>query len=165
MPGRTLATSPRCGGIMQRLDKDEYGMAIARAVALRSTCPRRAVGAVLMKDGRIISTGYNGAPPGMKPCLDRGSCLMFEGHCINTIHGEMNALLRARETGDTLITTDQPCLPCLKACLSHNRDIKIVYWRKYEDPARDHFMVNHAIMMQGLREVHNKKIEEFLRNA
>lgn len=125
-----------------------YFMMLALAAAQRSTCPRRSVGAVLTKAGRVISTGYNGAPPKMSDCLDDG-CLMYADsdreRCINTIHAELNALIHAKEVGDLLVTTDQPCINCLKAALSHNPEIQIVYLHPYADAARDHFVSFHQL--------------------
>lgn len=130
-----------------KTDKIGYFLILAASAARRATCPRLAVGAVLIKEGRIISTGYNGAPAGFKECLDDG-CLMFESvndraRCVNSIHAEINCLIRAREQGDTIVCTDQPCLNCLKAILSHNPDIEIYYAKPYNDSARDMFLAFH----------------------
>lgn len=147
---------------MERLSKTEYALVLARAAALRSTCPRRQVGAVLLKEGRIISTGYNGAPPGQVDCLE-GGCLMFDGHCINTIHAEQNALLRARETGDVLVSTDQPCLSCLKAALSHNPGIHIYAWRPYIDDARTRFIRHHDLQsLFSFTEFQLSKVNDYI---
>ena len=72
---------------------DDYFMAIARIVATRATCDRVRIGAVLVKNKRIISTGYNGAPPGLPDCDEVGH-LMEEGHCIRTLHSEENTILQ-----------------------------------------------------------------------
>lgn len=127
----------------KRIGLDSYFSLISHAVALRSTCGRRKVGAVLVKEGRIISTGYNGAPPGMQHCSDSG-CVKHGENCVNTIHAETNCIIRAREQGDTLYCTDKPCLSCLKAAISHNPKIRIVYCRDYEDPARETFLNAHG---------------------
>lgn len=98
---------------------DDYFMAIARIVAMRSNCDRLAAGAVLVKNNRIISTGYNGAPPGLPHCDEVGH-LMEEGHCVRTIHGEHNVLLQvarlqgASTEGATLYTKYAPCMHCAK---------------------------------------------------
>jgi len=98
---------------------DEYFMAIARIVATRGTCDRLRAGAVLVKQKRIISTGYNGAPPGLPHCDEIGH-LMEEGHCIRTIHAEHNAILQAAVVsgasteGTTLYLKFSPCLHCSK---------------------------------------------------
>lgn len=107
---------------------DEWGLALARAVALRADCSRRQVGAVLITgDHRVAATGYNGAPSGMPGCLTHGACPRGrsnvepgssydtgEGSCI-ALHAEQNALLRASWydlKGSTLYVTDEPCEGC-----------------------------------------------------
>ena len=77
---------------------DEYFMDIAKEVAKRSTCPRASVGAVIVKDNRILSTGYNGAPPKEPHCTEVG-CLMKNNHCERTIHAETNAIAQAARFG------------------------------------------------------------------
>lgn len=98
-----------------RLPRDEYFMEIAKLVALRGTCPRKQVGAVLVKDKKIISTGYNGAPRGMKHCSEVG-CLIENNHCQRAVHAEQNALLQAGPDADgsTLYCTTLPCVICFK---------------------------------------------------
>ena len=73
-------------------------MAIAQVVAYRATCPRASVGAVLVLQNRIISTGYNGSAPGHPHCTEMG-CLMEEGHCQRTLHAEVNAIAWAARAG------------------------------------------------------------------
>lgn len=98
---------------------DDYFMAIARIVATRGTCDRLRAGAVLVKKNRIISTGYNGSPPGLPHCDDVGH-LMEEGHCIRTIHAEHNIILQAAvisgasTEGATMYTKFNPCMHCAK---------------------------------------------------
>lgn len=98
---------------------DDYFMALARIVATRATCDRLFAGAVLVKNRRIISTGYNGSPPGLPHCDDEGH-LLEEGHCVRTIHGEHNALLQAAAAGgpstvgSTMYTKYSPCIHCAK---------------------------------------------------
>ena len=104
---------------MKRPSWDDYFMAVCRIVAARSTCDRLAAGAVLVKDKRIISTGYNGSPPGLPHC-DEADHLLEEGHCVRTIHAEHNALLQAAviggvsTEGSTLYTLYSPCIHCSK---------------------------------------------------
>lgn len=94
-------------------------MAVARIVATRSTCDRLDAGAVLVKNNRIISTGYNGSPPGLPHCDDIGH-LLEEGHCVRTIHGEHNSILQAATIpgasteGSTMYTKYSPCIHCAK---------------------------------------------------
>lgn len=122
----------------KRPSKDVYFLNIAFETSRRATCARRHVGAVLVKRGFIVSTGYNGSPPGMDHCTDDG-CLMHEGNCIRTVHAELNALLHSYERGDTLYCTDQPCLTCLKAAISHGVE-RVVYCRPYLSKERDLFI-------------------------
>lgn len=95
-------------------------MALARIVGTRSTCDRLRAGAVLVKDKRIISTGYNGSPPGLPHCDGAEGHLMEEGHCVRTIHGEHNAILQAgimpgaSTAGSTLYSKFAPCIHCTK---------------------------------------------------
>lgn len=131
-----------------RMGIHEYFLNIAYAASRRSTCPRRAVGAVLTKNGRVISTGYNGSPSGFTHCF--GERCLFQGNCVNTIHAEINALINAREIGDAIYCTDAPCINCLKALLSHNPNIIVHYVREYNDPARVHFIELHPFVINQL---------------
>jgi dCMP deaminase len=97
---------------------DEYFMQIARDVSTRATCNRRHVGAVIVRDKRILSTGYNGSPPGQKHCSEIG-CLLEDGKCIRTLHAEQNALIQAAlhgvsTEGATLYCTCRPCHVCAR---------------------------------------------------
>lgn len=82
----------------QRQTWDEYFLSIAQTVSTRATCPRARCGAVLVQYRRILTTGYNGASPGMPHCDDVG-CLMEEGHCQRSIHAETNAVGQAASMG------------------------------------------------------------------
>ncbi|MFR7350076.1 deoxycytidylate deaminase [Peptoniphilus sp.] len=101
---------------------DEYFMEITEMVATRSTCDRAFVGCILVnKDNRIVSTGYNGSLSGNPSCDEIGHT-MRDGHCIATIHAEMNALLYCAKEGITVkgckcYVTHFPCLNCTKALL------------------------------------------------
>ena len=83
---------------------DEYFLGIAEVVSRRSTCLRAACGAVLVVDGRVASTGYNGAPSG-EPHCSREGCAEIDGHCQRAVHAELNALLWAHRT-----CGDRPCI-------------------------------------------------------
>jgi dCMP deaminase len=110
-------------------------MDIALVVKLRSTCLRRQVGAVLAVDGRVLSSGYNGAPGGLPHCIPQ-TC-SDERPCIDTVHGEANAIAFAarygiRIEGSTLYTTASPCRAC--AILLINAGIiRVVYDERYRD--------------------------------
>jgi dCMP deaminase len=109
---------------------DDYFMEIARLVGRRSTCLRREVGAVLVKNRRILATGYNGAPTGLAHCLDIG-CLREElgvpsgerHELCRGLHAEQNAIIQASYhgvsiAGATLYCTTMPCLICAKMLIN-----------------------------------------------
>ncbi|WP_025642507.1 deoxycytidylate deaminase [Schnuerera ultunensis] len=101
---------------------NEYFMQIAEIVATRSTCDRAEVGCLIVNDdNRIVSTGYNGSISGNPHCDDVGHT-MRDGHCIATIHAEMNALLYCAREGISvkdckIYVTHFPCLNCTKALI------------------------------------------------
>lgn len=114
----------------QRIPWNQYFMAQAVLLSLRSTCTRLEVGATLVKDRRIIAGGYNGAVSGDNHCIDHG-CYIVDGHCIRTIHAEMNALLQCAKLGIStdgaeIYVTHFPCLHCTKAILQAG--IKKIYY-------------------------------------
>ena len=116
---------------------DEYFMEVARTVATRATCPRASVGAVVVRDHRILTTGYNGAPRHVAHCSEVG-CLLENGHCVRTTHAEANAVVQGALygvslAGGTAYTTHQPCLGCSKLLISAGV-IKIVFAEPYPDP-------------------------------
>ncbi len=120
----------------ERPSWDEYFMAIAVMVSARSTCPRKSVGAVLVKDNQILATGYNGSIRGMPHCSDVG-CMMENGHCVATVHAEANALLQAAKhgvavDGATVYVTASPCWNCFKL-LANGGIRRIVYKEFYRD--------------------------------
>lgn len=122
---------------MSRPGWDEYFLDMAALAASRSTCVRRQVGAVLVKDQRVIATGYNGSLRGQPHCTDAG-CLMVGGHCKRTVHAELNALLQcalhgASSRGSVLFTTAFPCLDCAQALVQAGVD-RVVYRDPYPDP-------------------------------
>lgn len=128
---------------------DDYFMRITREVARRSTCLRRQVGAILVKDKHILATGYNGAPAGLPHC-DQVGCLREEGNVpsgeraelCRGIHAEQNAIIQAavhgvRIPGATLYCTTQPCILCAKMLINAGV-VRIVYEGPYPDElARD----------------------------
>lgn len=120
---------------------DEYFTRIAHEVATRSTCPRLAVGAVIVRDKRILTTGYNGSPSGMPHCDDVG-CLIriVDGResCQRTLHAEQNAIIQAAYhgvsvRGSVLYCTHQPCLLCTKMIMNAGIE-KVRYVIGYPDP-------------------------------
>src|SRR3984885_7436072 len=81
-----------------RASWDDYFMNIARTVAARSTCDRKFVGAVIVRDRMILATGYNGSVRGLPHCDEEGH-LMEDGHCVRTVHAEANAIVQAARNG------------------------------------------------------------------
>jgi dCMP deaminase len=111
-------------------------MNIALEVAKRSTCLRAQIGALIVKDKRILTTGYNGAPKGLPHCLDEG-CEMVNGHCVRTLHAEQNAILQAALygvplDGGTVYITHQPCHNCAKMIINAGL-VRVVYAGLYPD--------------------------------
>lgn len=106
---------------MRRLSRDEYFLSMANIVAARATCDRLWAGCVIVVDGEIAATGYNGAPSGLPECDEVGH-LMVDGHCKRTIHAEQNALYQAKKkfrnlTGGVAYINATPCEICLSELL------------------------------------------------
>jgi dCMP deaminase len=119
-----------------RVDWNTYFMNIARQAATRSTCDRKQVGAVIVRDRTILSTGYNGSIRGMPHCDDVGH-QMEGGHCVATVHAEANAIIQAakngvRIDGGELYTTASPCWNCFKL-LANAGICKVYYGEFYRD--------------------------------
>lgn len=128
----------------ERPSWDEYFMTLAKQVATRTTCIRRAVGCVLVRDKRIIATGYNGAPTGLHHCAETG-CIRQkldvpsgERHELcRALHAEQNALIQAARyglpvDGSTIYITTQPCVVCAKMLINAGVQ-EIVYANPYPD--------------------------------
>ncbi len=121
---------------MTRPTWDEYFIEITLAVAKRSTCNRAQVGAIIVKDKRILTTGYNGAPRGLPHCLDAG-CEIVDGHCVRTLHAEQNAIIQAAlhgvsVEGGTIYSTHQPCVTCAKMIINAGL-ARVIYAGQYPD--------------------------------
>lgn len=133
---------------------DHYFMKLAGNVAERSTCERATVGAVLVRDHRIIATGYNGSISGDPHCDDAGH-LMRDGHCIRTLHAEMNAILQCAlngvsTRGATVYVTFFPCLNCTKALIQAGV-ARIYYANDYRnDPYAIELLTNHQVAVAHL---------------
>ena len=128
-----------------RASWDEYFMQIAEIVKTRSTCLRRQVGAVIVRENRIITTGYNGAPAGTRHCCDINSCLRMElgipsgerHELCRALHAEQNAIIQAAKIGvstenATMYVTLQPCVICAKMIVDAGIK-KLVYKGNYPD--------------------------------
>ena len=130
-----------------RPDWDEYFIGIAKAVSTRATCLRRKYGAVITKDNVIVSTGYNGAPSGMKDCLEVGKCTRKElqiphgerYELCHSVHAEANAIIRASVDelrGSTIYVSgvddgnkecySEPCMMC-KRMMLNSKIASVVY--------------------------------------
>lgn len=151
----------------KRLGWDEYFMEMAELTAKRSTCLRRQVGAVIVKDRHIIATGYNGAPRGLKHCDEKGGCLRQQlgvpsgqrHELCRALHAEQNAIIQAATLGQsiedgTIYVTHQPCVICAKMII--NAGIKrIVVREAYPDE-----MATEILDEAGIRVIHLKKATE-----
>lgn len=145
---------------MSRPSWEQYFMEIAQFVASRSTCLRRKVGAVIVKDRRILTTGYNGAPKGLAHCEKTG-CLRIKMNIpsgehqelCRGLHAEQNAIIQAAMHGVSIqnshiYCTDQPCITCVKMIINAGIT-RIYYLNSYPDQlARD------LIVEAGIEEIH-----------
>lgn len=132
---------------------DEYFMQIAFTVAQRSTCDRAHVGAVIVQDRRMLTTGYNGAPAGLPHCDEVGH-LMVDGHCVRTLHAEQNAIIQAALHGvgiqnSTVYVTHQPCLTCAKMIINAGIQ-RVVYAGNYPDENSRQFLIQAGIVLDHL---------------
>lgn len=141
---------------------DEYFLGIADLISKRSTCLRRSVGAVLVKDKRILATGYNGAPSGIAHCSVTG-CIREklkvpsgERHELcRGLHGEQNAFLQAALHGTslkgaTLYSTTQPCIICAKMII--NAGIKeIIIKGDYPDKMAKKFLREAKVKVRAVK--------------
>src|SRR6478609_2191792 len=121
----------------ERSSWDQYFMDIARQVATRATCDRKHVGALLVRDKTILSTGYNGSIRGLPHCDEAGH-MMENGHCVATVHAEANAIIQAAKNGvgidgGCIYTTASPCWPCFKL-IANSGCARIVFGEFYRDP-------------------------------
>jgi dCMP deaminase len=119
---------------------------VATTVARRATCPRLHVGAVLVNaHNEVISTGYNGAPRGVRHCVEVG-CALADGHCWRAIHAEENAILQAARSGQTTIgatlyCTVMPCIRCARA-LHQAGVVRVVYKHGYANVGAGNFTLD-----------------------
>lgn len=136
-------------------------MAIAELVSRRSTCLRRGVGAVLVKDRRVLATGYNGSPSGLRHCLDIG-CMRKElnvpsgerHELCRGLHAEQNAIIQAAfhgvsVKGSTLYCTNHPCTICAKMIINAGI-VKITYQNGYMDKLSENMLEEANIIVSQL---------------
>ncbi len=119
-----------------RVHWDDYFMSIARVVASRATCSRKHVGAVVVRDKTILSTGYNGSIRSLPHCDEVGH-MMENDHCVATVHAEANAIVQAarngvRIDGASIYVTASPCWSCMKL-IANAGIMRIVYGEFYRD--------------------------------
>jgi dCMP deaminase len=137
---------------MTRVSWNRYFMNLAIQAATRSTCPRKHVGAVIVRDKTVLSTGYNGSIRGAPHCTEAG-CLLDNDHCIRTVHAEANALVQAarhgiRLEGAEIYVTASPCFNCFKLIV--NAGIGTIY---FGELYRDEQVLQFATEL-GIRMVH-----------
>jgi len=126
----------------ERVSWGTYFMNIAKEVATRSTCDRKYIGAVIVREKTILSTGYNGSIKGLPHCDEAGH-EMVDDHCIRTTHAEANAIVQAAKNGveinkSDIYVTASPCYNCFK--LIANAGIKTIYYGEFyrEDRILEH---------------------------
>ncbi len=144
-------------------------MEIAHLVKTRATCPRRQVGALIVRERRILATGYNGAPRGLPHCPPEGpdhdwplGC-MRAGHCIRSLHAEQNVLLQAAMIGvpcenATMYVTCQPCNSCAKMIINAGIS-KVIYEGDYPDEFSMHLFRDADLDVLRYREGTLEKLE------
>lgn len=120
---------------MSRYTRSQMMMEMAWSASRRSTCTRKHVGAVIASEGRTISIGYAGSPPGEPHCDEAGCIIGPDGGCIRTQHAEANAIVFAARKGvaiegATLYCTDSPCVACAKLILTAGLQV-VIYDREY----------------------------------
>lgn len=146
----------------QRLSWDDYFMEIARLVSKRSTCLRRQVGAVIVRDKRILATGYNGAPRGLAHCIETGCLREKMGvpsgrmqELCRGLHAEQNAIIQAALFGvsidnSIIYTVTQPCVVCAKMII--NAGIKkVIFDEEYPDELAEQLLEEAEIELVNIR--------------
>jgi dCMP deaminase len=131
-----MLTKTKVNKKKRRAPWDEYFMKIAIQAGTRSTCDRKHVGAVIVRQKTILSTGYNGSVRGMPHCDDVGH-MMENGHCIATVHAEANAIIQAAKNGASvngadIYITASPCWHCFKL-IANSGIQRIFYLEFYRD--------------------------------
>lgn len=152
---------------MTRPSWDEYFMELARTVATRSTCLRRHVGAVIVKDKHILATGYNGAPRGL-PHAGEVGCLREKmaipsgqrPELCRGVHAEQNAITQAAQHGVAIVEgeiycTTSPCSTCLKMIINAGI-VRVVYEERYHDPMADLLAEESNIEMVHLQKLRDR---------
>lgn len=153
--------------VKERIPWDQYFMTQAVLLSTRSTCKRLSVGAILVRDKRIIAGGYNGSVSDDVHCIDE-DCYLVDGHCVRTIHAEMNAVLQCAKfgvasDGAEIYVTDFPCLQCTKMLLQAGIR-KIYYLRNYHnDPYAVSLLERKKVAVQHV-EIDKKYLNDLFNN-
>ena len=139
----------------KRISWEKYFINIAHEVAKRSTCDRKNVGAVIVRDKTILSTGYNGSIKGLPHCDEVGH-EMINNHCVRTTHAEANAIVQAAKNGvkinnSEIYVTASPCYDCFKLIVNAGID-KIFYYEFYRDERILKFAKDSGIELISLKE-------------
>ena len=130
---------------------DDYFMALVRILATRASCDRLHAGAILVRDKRIISSGYNGARPGQPTCDEVGH-LLEKGHCVRTIHAEHNAILQAAALGGVstrgsiMYTKYNPCIHCARYVIAAGI-VRVVIGEVYRGDAAVRYLRDGGVQM------------------
>lgn len=148
---------------MNRPSWDEYFMQMAELTAKRSTCLRRQVGAIIVKDKHIVATGYNGAPKGLPHCNELGGCYREkvgipsgERHELcRALHAEQNAIIQAATLGQsiegaTIYVTHQPCIICAKMIINAGIS-RIVVRSGYPDKMSEEMVKEASLKIEMLK--------------
>lgn len=133
---------------------DNYFLKLAMLVSERATCPRMHCGCVLVRDKRILATGYNGSIPGDVHCEDDG-CMIVDNHCVRTIHAEMNAIIQCSihgvsTQGATAYVTNMPCTNCAKALIAAGIK-EIIIFSDYHDTKAEEFFEIAKVKIKRLK--------------
>lgn len=144
------------GHLNRQKQFDYIFMNVAIEMSKASTCSKAQVGAAITKGNTLIATGYNGAPSKTDHCTDFG-CYEVDGHCVRTVHAEINAILQCAKNGSstsgaTIYCTHKPCLDCTQAII--NAGIaKVVYTKDYEsDSLREEQLMQAGVELIWLKQ-------------
>lgn len=145
---------------------DEYFLKLAMLASERSTCPRMHCGCIIVKNNKVLATGYNGSLPGQPHCEDVG-CMVENDHCIRTNHAEINALVQAANQGDniegaTIYVTNMSCTTCAKAMIAAGVK-RVVVFTDFHDTKAVEFYTNCGVKIDKLP-MPSKKIDYNVEN-
>jgi dCMP deaminase len=148
-----------------RITRHQMFMQIAEVVARRSTCYRRNVGAVLVRDKNIVSIGYNGPPPGEPHCT--GTSCPTNNVCTRALHAETNAIIRCEDphSGLTMYVTESPCVSCAAYIANWKRIHALYFMHPYRDPAGVEYLATQipVFRMTPAGDVIDHTTKEFVR--